>query len=70
MRVYSDFTQKYYEKEEAVPVKIVKQAGLYIKYGVRPVDLFWDDDENCLVFMFSKKETKDLFQMWKSYCLE
>ena len=40
------------------------QAGLYIKHGVKPIDMYWDDESKKLIFMFSKKETKELFALW------
>ena len=70
MRIYSELTKQYYDKEETVSIKNTKQAGLYMKYGVFPVDIYWEEESDVLVFIFSKRETKNLYQMWKNYCLE
>lgn len=45
-------------------VKIVntKQAGMYIKHGLQPINLYWND--NKLVFEFDKQATKPLFDLW------
>jgi hypothetical protein len=37
------------------------QAGLYIKHGVKPVDLIYTD---VLVFIFKKSETRELHKLW------
>ena len=45
-------------------VKIVntKQAGMYIKHGLKPIDLYWG--YNTLVFVFDRNETKELYDLW------
>lgn len=47
--------------KEIVKILNPKQAGLYIKHGVRPIDLIYTD---VLVFLFDKKDTEKLYQMW------
>lgn len=44
-------------------VKIInpKQAGLYIKHGIKPIDMVYTD---VLVFIFDKEETNKLYQLW------
>ena len=51
-------------------VKIInmKQAHLYIKHHVKPIDVF--DSEGKLVFVFDKEKTKDLFTKWCNYELK
>lgn len=55
---------------ESNVVKIVnmKQAHLYIKHHVKPIDVF--DSEDKLVFVFDKEKTKDLFTKWCNYELK
>lgn len=49
-------------------VKIVnlKQVGLYIKNGIKPIDIEYTDR---LVFIFNKDETKEVFDKWCNYKL-
>ena len=42
-----------------------KQAGMYIKNGVKPIDLYWGKDK--LVFVFDRNETKELYDLWCKY---
>ena len=48
-------------------IKIVntKQAMLYIKHGVKPVDLF--EDRGVIIYIFDKKKTKELYDSWCKY---
>jgi hypothetical protein len=48
--------------KETVNILNTKQAGLYIKNGVKPVDLYWN--EGYLVFVFSKDDTRELYTKW------
>lgn len=74
MRLYSDCFDRYYEKDECIPIKNTKQAGLYIKYNAFPVDIFWEDspdnENGTLVFMFKKSDTKNLYQLWNARVLK
>lgn len=70
MRVYSDLSHDYYDFEDTVKIKNTLQAGKYIKHGLNPLDIFWDDDVNTLVFVFDKEASKPLYQRWKAYDLE
>ncbi|QHJ85112.1 MAG: hypothetical protein [Bacteriophage sp.] len=70
MRVFSDLTSHYYDTHDAVRIMNTKQAGKYIKHGVYPKDIMWEEDLNTLVFVFNKAESKELYEKWKSYDLE
>lgn len=47
-------------------IKIVnyKQASMYIKYGIKPIDLYYTDT---LVFIFNRNETKEVYDKWCKY---
>lgn len=47
-------------------VKIVnqKQATLYIKNGLKPLDIYCSNTEDILVYVFDKKKSKPLFDLW------
>jgi hypothetical protein len=47
---------------DVVHILNTKQAGLYVKHGVKPIDLYWSD--GVLVFVFTKAETNKLFTKW------
>lgn len=46
-------------------IKIVNliQASLYIKHGLKPIDIYWGHNDR-LIFLFKKDETKPLFDLW------
>lgn len=54
-------------------VKIVnrRQATLYIKNGLKPIDIYAskDGDLDILVFVFNEKATKPFFEKWKKHTL-
>ena len=39
-----------------------KQAGLYVKHKAKLYDLYWSSD--ALVFVFSRNETRELYDKW------
>jgi hypothetical protein len=45
-------------------VKIVKtkQAGLYVKHNLEPIDVFYND--GALVHVFNKAETNSIYTKW------
>ena len=49
---YSKFFDRDYDDTNTVRIVNTKQFGLYIKYGVMPVDSLWDKET--LVFIFNK----------------
>jgi len=50
-----------------------KQARLYIKHRVYPIDMYTSIDDNgndVIVYVFLREETKDLYQKWLAHELE
>lgn len=50
---------------ETIDIVNVRQAGLYIKNGVKPIDIYWGYDK--LVFKFVREETKEVYDKWCRY---
>ena len=62
-----------YNQSEVYRIINQKQAKLYIKSGVYPIDLYTSIDKNdndVIVFVFLREETKDLYQAWLAHELE
>ena len=51
---------------EKVNIVNIRQASLYIKHGLKPIDIFYTDK---IVFVFYADETKELFELWKTHAL-
>ena len=66
----SNLTGLEYCLKEHVRVVDPKQQKLYVKKEVYPVVMYTTLDENTgevkLVMIFSKRETKDLYILWKN----
>ena len=54
--------RREYEIEDTVRIVNTKQAGMYIKYNIPLVDLFWSRDT--LVFVFNREDTKEAYELW------
>lgn len=63
MKIFSQVTQRYYEPSECVFIGNMKQAGLYIKHGTEILDVLWSDDDK-LIFVFRRADTKELYTLW------
>lgn len=50
---------------ETIEIVNTRQAGMYIKHGLQPLDLYWKSER--LVFLFDKAKTKPLFDQWCKY---
>lgn len=50
--------------KETVSIVNLKQVGLYIKNGVKPIDVQFTDR---LVFIFDKDQCSKLFDKWCKY---
>lgn len=62
-----------YMQNEVYRIVNPKQAKLYIKNKVYPIDMYASIDKNnndVIVYVFLREETKDLYQLWSSYELE
>lgn len=47
---------------ETVKILDSKQVMLYVKHGVKPIDIFVDNDK--LIYVFTKDETRELYTKW------
>lgn len=52
---------------KTIEIVNVKQASMYIKNGVKPIDLYYGRDR--LVFLFNKEETREVYDKWCKYTL-
>lgn len=68
--VKPSFQTKPYKTVEVVRIKDRLQQFLYIKYGAKPVDMYVSNEEECLIMIFMKSETKDLYEKWRRYELK
>ena len=62
-----------YTRDEVYRIINPKQVRLYIKNKVYPIDMYPSiDDKNneIIVYVFLKAETKDLYQKWLAHELE
>lgn len=62
-----------YNTYEVVRIVNPKQRDLYIKHRVFPIDMYPsvnEEGKDIIVYIFLKKETKDLFQKWIDHTLE
>lgn len=62
IKEYSELFNKEYEIEDTVRIVNTRQAGLYVKNNIPPVDLFWSKDT--LVFVFDKNQSKRAYELW------
>ena len=67
---YSEYFEKYYESEDVVYCKDPKQQKLYLKHHAKLADVFYSNMDDRVVFVFWKKNTKDLYRKWKEHKLE
>lgn len=51
---------------ETIKIVNFKQACMYVKNGVKPIDICYTDK---LVFIFNKDETTEVFKKWREYSL-
>lgn len=57
-----------YEVEKAVRIVDPKQYGLYLKYGLKPYDVYYS--HGVVVMVFDKEESYPLYQMYNDRTLE
>ena len=66
----SKISGKQYQLKDVIRVIDPKQMKLYVKNEVYPVDMYTTTDietgEDKLVMLFSKKESKPLYILWKN----
>lgn len=61
------FNTQSYNKQQAVAIKDRWQQFLYIKNKIYPVDMYVLDDN--LIMVFLKKDTKDLYCLYRQHKL-
>lgn len=67
----SNISGKEYRLSDVVRIVDPKQQKLYVKNEVYPVDMFTTkdlySDNQILVMIFNKEETKDLYVKWLNH---
>ena len=68
IRDYSEQFNQYYESEDVIYCKDIKQQKLYLKHHAKLADIFYSelDDRNVFVF-WRNEQTKELYKKWKSH---
>lgn len=74
MKVKSNLSPYDYTLNEVCRIINPKQAMLYIKHNVYPIDIYTSIDDktgnDILVMIFNKKETYQLYQDWCNHELK
>ncbi len=67
---YSKLTGRYFNIFQTVRILNTAQATFYVTKGVLPLDVYASKDfknkRDVLVFLFSKDDTRDLYEEWCS----
>lgn len=64
---YSEQFEQYYESEDVVYCKDPKQQKLYLKHHAKLADVFYSEMDDRVVFVFWRKDTKELYKKWKAH---
>lgn len=64
------FVPKAYSQNEVVYIKDFMQMFLYWKNGVQPLDIYVGQEDKKLTAVFSKKETRPLYEKYRKYELK
>ena len=67
VRIRSTVTDRLYEQESMVYISNPVQIAKYLAHHCTLYDLLADDEK--LVGVFSKKETRDVYEKWRSKTL-
>lgn len=72
MKIVSKITGKTYSPGiNVVYLSNMKQAQLYMRNGAELLDiLYYNTKNDALVFVFSKSETRELYEKWNAHELE
>lgn len=66
--IVSDTTGKRYSPSDVVRIVNFRQAAAYIKNGAQLLDIYaskdFKKDELLLVYIFNRKETTQLYDLW------
>ncbi len=70
MNIESNLNPRVYTQREVCRIVNPKQAKMYIKNKIYPIDLYasCDNDGNdIIVYIFLRSETKDVYKAWLSH---
>lgn len=71
MNIKSNLCPRDYNAKDVVRVIIKKQQDLYIKNRCYPIDIYVstnpETNDDVLVMIFLKNETKELYAKWKNF---
>lgn len=72
MKTTSRITGKqYFPGNDTVYLTNIRQAQLYMRNGAQLLDILYDNTKNdALVFVFSRSETRELYEKWNNHELE
>lgn len=72
MKITSKITGKIYSPGiNVVYLSNMRQAQLYMRNGAELLDILYTQTKNdSLVFVFSKSETRELYEKWNNHELE
>lgn len=47
-------------------VKVINplQFKLYMKHGVKPIDMYYNPSNDRVIFIFTVRETEELYKLW------
>lgn len=57
---------RYKNKESFVKIMNPLQVKLYIKHGIKPIDMYYNPSTDRVIFIYKTSETKDLYELWKN----
>nr|DAG40781.1 MAG TPA: hypothetical protein [Caudoviricetes sp.] len=63
MTIQSDVTGAFYEPANCCFIMNAKQTALYMKNGIRLLDVLVSKDDK-LVYVFDKIDSRDLYRKW------
>jgi len=70
----SRISNKDYSLQDVVRIVDPKQQKLYIKHNAYPVDMYVTKDlyseDEILIMLFNKEETRELYIKWKNHELK
>jgi hypothetical protein len=70
MLIKSNLRARSYTEKEVCRIVNPKQRDLYIKHKVYPIDIYPslnEKGEDIIVYIFLRKETKELYQKWLNH---
>ena len=69
MKTTSHITGKTYSPgNDTVKISNMRQAQLYMRNGAQLLDIHYDNTKNdALVFVFSRSETRGLYEKWNAH---